>query len=591
MPTPRKAIQMGLAPKPPYSPLRDAVRSNEAEIAGEEGLPSRGTVPIRSVERNRTTRAVALLAAGFFVVVCAACAAYRAGWAAGTSQRTDSVQLAAVGKCHMAVKGEPCYQDVMFAKMKYLKGHPDWYPGLNVDSSFKEIQNFLNKQVNADGLPRCPKPCGFVEKNDNPKLAKGECHNARGGEECYTHVMYTSKQIPEHPDWYVGLTVKSTFTEVQEYLSKQTSEQGPVCPPPCGRPNVQDVQNTTGPCRTAVKGEACYDAVKWVSSIGYKTHPEWFKGITAETSPEDVQNYLSKNKGSHCELPACPCHTSLSGEECYIHVAFTMKEIPEHPSWYPGLTANSSFKEVQAYMAEETTAEGKKVCPVPCGLVRDEVENELVQNHTCHTARAGEPCYDQVLYAMEEVTVHPEWYQGLDNESTFEAFQELLHRGKEDGEGKRCPTPCNLQAVKSVSEKATGYCHTALKGEPCWDDVLGIHNEVLQKHPDKFPGLSLKSTFEEIQLNISNISGSHCDHRPCPCHTTVEGEECYRHVMWVKRDGIEKHPNRYSGLSTDSTIEEVQYRLHQDRTQHCLLPCTPSWDKLVAVKKTQEAMV
>jgi len=512
------------------------------------------------------------------------------------------------GRCHTAERGEICYYDIMYAQKRYLKAHPDWYPGLNVESSFNDIQFFLHHQNNGSGQPRCPRPCDYVPRRTVGVRGNltSQCHTARGGEDCYTHVMYTSKQIPEHPDWYLGLVVNSTFVEIQDYLSRQTSDAGPVCPRPCehllGRHHNKDsVKKPRVKCRTAIAGDKCYDAVRWVRNVGWKKHPKWFKNITGETSPEDVQTYLSKHKGSHCRYPACPCRDAIAGSECYSHVAFTMKEVPEHPNWYPGLTTKSSFKDVQAYLSEESTADGMRVCPMPCNLegqgTHDANASGNVSAHCanstkcingsddrrigCHTTIAGEECFDQVLWAMKEVNIHPEWYAGLSNESSFQAFQELLHRGKHDSEGKLCPMPCSLAASHNISVVAAGDCHTTVQGEPCWDNVVKTHMEVLE-NAASHEGIPANFTFEDIQLKLSLGNTSRCDHKPCPCRTTTEGEECFRHVEWVRHTGLLRHPELFVGLTNESTVEEIQYRLHPLVKDHCLLPCVAPWVRLQA---------
>jgi len=56
----------------------------------------------------------------------------------------------------------------------------------------------------------------------------------------------------------------------------------------------------------------------------------------------------------------------------------------------------------------------------------------------CHDARAGDPCYVKVAWAMRQgIWQHPEWYPNLTLESRLPEFQALLHK---HGEG--CPWPC-----------------------------------------------------------------------------------------------------------------------------------------------------
>jgi len=341
-------------------------------------LPLDGTFSPKeiSARANKVVAIILILSVGCTIIM-----ANRAGLfdskgikrQAQDSGKVDIYQLEE--QCHTAERGENCYHDISCAQTTYLKAHPNWYPGLNVESSFKDIQFFLHHQKNGSGEPRCPRPCNYVPSRmvRVQGNATSTCHTARGGEDCYTHVKYISMQIPEHPDWYLGLNVNSSFVEVQEYLSRQSSDAGRVCPRPCE--HSQGLQHTeygvtqSGvKCRIATANDECYDAVKWIRNEGMKKHPDLFQNITGKTSEEDVQTFLSKHKGSLCDYPACPCTDATAGSECYNHVAFTMKEIPEHPDWYPELTAKSSFKDVQAYLSEETTADGTRVCPKPCNM-------------------------------------------------------------------------------------------------------------------------------------------------------------------------------------------------------------------------------
>ena len=40
------------------------------------------------------------------------------------------------------------------------------------------------------------------------------------------------------------------------------------------------------------------------------------------------------------------------------------------------------------------------------------------------------------------------------------------------------------------------------------------------------------------------------------CHTAVEGEECFEHVAWAMDHGIHETPEKYEGLTADSSFEE-----------------------------------
>lgn len=135
-----------------------------------------------------------------------------------------------------------------------------------------------------------------------------------------------------------------------------------VAPPPIAPPTT-----TPPPCRTAQVGEECYDAVQWAMTSGIVTNPEWYGDLTAESSFEDFQSLFFKERtlAGVCEAPACPgCRTAVRGEKCYEDVKWALHTgIAQHPEWYNGLTTSSSFEEVQEFLWQDANNNN---CPRPC---------------------------------------------------------------------------------------------------------------------------------------------------------------------------------------------------------------------------------
>merc|ERR1719440_1787527 len=57
------------------------------------------------------------------------------------------------------------------------------------------------------------------------------------------------------------------------------------------------------------------------------------------------------------------------------------------------------------------------------------------------------------------------------------------------------------------------------------------------------------------------------------CHTAMEGEECYDHVMWAM-ENVKEHPELYGGLTEESTFVEFQDAIRSFHTS-CPKPCFP----------------
>merc|ERR1711920_1199730 len=175
------------------------------------------------------------------------------------------------------------------------------------------------------------------------------CHDTKEGESCYTAVTWAMEHgIVLYPEWYPGLHVGSSFAEFQAHLDN-IGHGG--CSYPC------DI------CHTSVPGEQCYQAVTWAMEHGITLHPEFYGNLTAGATFVDFQAALNRHNLERCPEPCGACHTAVEGERCYEGVMWEMEYgIHIHPEWYPELTANSSFEDVQAHLHRG----GFNGCPEPC---------------------------------------------------------------------------------------------------------------------------------------------------------------------------------------------------------------------------------
>lgn len=265
------------------------------------------------------------------------------------------------------------------------------------------------------------------------------------------------------------------------------------------------------------------------------------------------------------------------------------------------------------------------------------VQLEGKKGPKCHTAMPGERCYKDVSWAITDgIYAHPEWYEGLTNESNFETFQAVVYKIN----STRCPLPCNYDPHKGLPHKehstekgggkghkahghapkhefkhgkgkihhkhvkakaseapelskkdkesedavdkkqqekdsqATHACHTATGDDHCAKAVRWAMTDGIKEKPEWYKGLSKTSSFEAFQAHLHETPESNCP-RPCECHTALEGEKCHEHVLWVLKEGILEHPDWYEGVKSTSAFEDVQRRLHEDTNTSCSMPCTP----------------
>jgi len=405
-------------------------------------------------------------------------------------------------------------------------------------SKSDDIKDELKAELAAEGIDKLDTE--LKEGTEEKTVKKADCEDAARGSQCYRDAMYAQDHIKAHPDWYVGLHQTSSFAAFQNFLHKQTVAGGKRrCPKPCAK-----VEKDHGP---SIYGK---------------------------------------------------CHTAQEGDDCYNHVVFTQKEnLPKHPEWYPGLAKNAGFLEIQDYLHEQrvcpkpcdleeakkrasmTKLDGSKICKHKTGKDRFECLDRVDERSgVCHTAKPGEACYGDVLYAMSEKKKghHESWYFGLNATSSFEQFQAFLHSQHSADSTRLCPQPCSREAVESLKHVngGTHHCTKVNSGEECYKAVNWVMSDGIKLHPKWYVNITTNWTFEKVQARLAKDKKGACSKLyPCPCHTALEGERCHSSVQWVLTVGLTNHSEWYKGLTKKSTLEEVQMRLHTEKSTHCKIPC------------------
>jgi len=57
-------------------------------------------------------------------------------------------------------------------------------------------------------------------------------------------------------------------------------------------------------CHNAQKGEKCYDVdIMWAKNEGMVSHPDWYKGLTPESSTIDIQQFIYSSGSTSCPRP------------------------------------------------------------------------------------------------------------------------------------------------------------------------------------------------------------------------------------------------------------------------------------------------
>jgi len=246
-------------------------------------------------------------------------------------------------------------------------------------------------------------------------------------------------------------------------------------------------------------------------------------------------------------------------------VIYTQRQVAKYKDLYSGiLNANSSFEDVQHFLSHENQ------CPEPCDLGSNKSNSSAIT--TCHTARPGESCFSDILFAKNTlIEQDASWFRGsgLTQNSSNDDFQAVLHN---QGHVGQCPKPCD-RAAESRAEFNL-VCETALSGE-CYDSVIHAATQGIKDHPEWYSPLTNQSSFEDFQLHIYTGTKPKFGKPPSPCQNAAIGDECHSSIEWVKTVGLKKHPKDFDGLTPLSSDLDVQRFLHEKRMEPCPRPCLP----------------
>mmetsp|Transcript_99878 Transcript_99878/g.279726 ORF Transcript_99878/g.279726 Transcript_99878/m.279726 type:complete len:834 (-) Transcript_99878:66-2567(-) len=579
-------------------------QDGEVSDAAEHGASAASL--LRTAQRRAPGRIARIAGAAVVgvAVLTAATSSFR-GRVAGSgpvSGAADSaMQLSSEGRCHTATEGSSCWDSVMWARTSGISNHPEWYEGacsgLSSLSLFEEFQGCVYK-LNSTA---CPLPCNpsgsaFLQElaghthHDSKLHASAEivdpCHIAQLGERCYTQVLLAMKL---HPDKF------ATFNEYQAALHDERDDDS--CPQPCG-------------CSTAEVGEECYKNVRWVMEQGIRLHPDWYVGLSAKSTPYEVQAFLQYYGRGMCALPCHDIDPTTVDRDTVLQAAKAQRAKMQEKKAEDAKRAEEEQMERQKQREAEAARSEREVrarrkaamqqekyrhelppwkrgvaaevpeeeAPDAADVAQEDAPDVAVEDadtdESAEDLSGDEAEKRKFLKALEAQfkLVESKGDKGLGDASDASALDEDAEEADADPVPEEKPQlPKRHHAEEHHSEET---CVAVTKGHKCYKDVMYAMQHGIYEHPEWYPHLSPTSSFEEFQMLLSTKQAIKCP-KPCACHTTRIGEECHKNIKWVLGKGVRRHPDWYEGLEPHSRFEEAQARLVEDKATKCLRPCAP----------------
>eukprot|EP00435_Cladocopium_sp_Y103_P066790 s244_g29.t1 len=194
-----------------------------------------------------------------------------------------------------------------------------------------------------------------------PTTTPPPCRTSQVGEDCYDAVQWamTSGIVTNPESWFNHVQSRNSGQPILLFWSEDQKR------------TIQLTILSLCVCAFTLP-DVCWEVHSTL--VGDGSTQEWYGDLTAESSFEDFQSFFFKERtlAGVCEAPACPgCRTAVRGEKCYEDVKWALHTgIPQHPDaqawkdeWYNGLTTSSSFEEVQEFLWQEDINDD---CPRPC---------------------------------------------------------------------------------------------------------------------------------------------------------------------------------------------------------------------------------
>lgn len=401
--------------------------------------------------------------------------------------------------------GEWCRSAVVWARDHGAKARPELFPGDASNYRLQDFQGLLHRL----GVAHCPRPC--------PQAS-------RAASLLWLDDAEEQQRVNE--------------TEFDQELNEYTWEPKDATSPP--------QLGTTGPdCEDAHTDSRCAHAIDWLRDRGFARHPDWYPGLSSNSTAQEIQVALHSLGKSNCSRPC-------------VGVASQLVSTGQNSAQTGAAESSSEKAEKSAEVGAEALSAG-----------------EGAKAPNCSDTQQGMWCYRAIAWLRTDgIERHPTWYPGLTSDSSIPAFQKAMHLAGKSG----CPMPC-----AEVPEEKDNRLR----------DFLNANIEVEQETENR---TTLAEAEQEAENQTESQTENNTDEPPFEhygseegndCHDALEGDQCFVAVMWAMEEGINKHRVWYPGLSDQSSFREVQEHLYSANKSYCPRPC--SGPLRVVERKTKEA--
>jgi len=311
-------------------------------------------------------------------------------------------------------------------------------------------------------------------------------------------------------------------------------------------------------------GSHCHTVVTWAKDKGVLLHPTWYSGLTASSSFTDFQTHLHNVNPADCPLPCTQQSGCIAPKACKTAVLWAMeKGITLHPTWYNGLTKESSFEEFQAAIHRGAPTK----CPMPCeSMITATTAEAITETRASTTSEVISTT--QATAATTEATTTATATEATPSTEVVTTTEAVIKATSTEAANTATEAESVIESTVTpfgcVDVEMGSHCHTVVT----WAKDKGV-----LLHPTWYSGLTASSSFTDFQTHLHNVNPADC---PLPCTQQsgcIAPKACKTAVLWAMEKGISLHPTWYSGLTKESSFEEFQAAIHIGAPTKCPMPC------------------
>ncbi|CAE7199415.1 Nhlrc2 [Symbiodinium natans] len=416
------------------------------------------------------------------------------------------------------------------------------------------------------------------------------CHDVQPGEggACWEAIMWGKNVgMPQHPDWYPGMTEDSPLSEWQ-FKSYNTTH--PKCPRPCNVPAPGGCTDIPAP--TLWKPAAAGGSLQ-IKVLSYNLF--WWHLFKVEGGRGDSAGHLIQNTDT-------PPYDVMGFQECEdpVKVLGPVGLLEQYEAFQGNHAICVAYRKAtwsllehgETDVAEDMRTEYYGTRGTQWIRLQHKATNRklfFVNHHGPLSVNSGGLCggketAHKILHVMakhaqvgDTLVLVGDFNANAASRTLQALWPHLHHVYNSKSFGGVDNIFANLESQEDVVTTTDigsgGSDHHAISA------VINVgprprRAEESPESPPEAPvpvkvAASARAASQESPAEAT-IKAKSADTN---CHTAQQGEKCWDEANWAKTQGIFEHPEWYPGLQPDSGLDKFQAAVHKETPNKCPQPC------------------